>query len=78
MEKLSLKPLERRRKGRRISLFFKNLAKEELHSALSSAYEDLLNQPTTSTVQTRSQAREEPRSVGANGTTYLNSFLPRT
>ena len=78
MEKLSLQSLELRRKSRSISLFLKILAEEEQHPALSSAYEDLLNQPATSTVQTRSQAKGQSWSVGANSTEYLNSFLPTT
>ena len=56
MDKLFLQLLEQRRKSRHISLFLKILAKEEQHPALSSAYEVLLNQPTTSSVQSRSQA----------------------
>ena len=51
---------EQGRKSRRISLLIKILAKIKKHPALSSAYKYLLNQPTTSTVQTRSQARNNP------------------
>ena len=61
-------------KGRNLK---KILAKKEQHPALSSAYEGLLNQPTTSIVKTHSQAKGQLRSVGANGTRYLRSFLPR-
>jgi len=77
MKKICLQPLEQRRKNRRINRM-EILAKEEQHLALSSAYDELLNKPTNSTIQTRSQARGQPRSVGANSTKYLNSFLPRT
>jgi len=56
----------------------KILAKEEQHLALSSAYDDLLNKPTSSTIQTRFQARRQPRSVGVNSTKYLKSIFPKT
>ena len=75
MEKLSLQLLEHRRKSRRVSLL-KNAGKGR--TTFSSAYEDLLNQSTMGTVQTHYQERGQPRSVGANGTKCLNSFLPRT
>ena len=53
MEKFCLQPLEQKRKTRRFSLRLKTLAKEEQHPAFTSTYEDLLNQPTANTVQTR-------------------------
>ena len=76
MEKLGLQPLEQRRKNRRIGLLLKILAKEEQHPALSTAYDDILNQP--SNMRTRSQTMGVPRSVGTNSNRYHNSFLPRT
>ena len=48
----------RKEKTRRFSLRLKILAKEEQHPAFTSTYEDLLNQPTANTVQTRFQGRE--------------------
>ena len=81
INKLLLSPLVQRKKTREVSRFLKILTKEDQHPALSSAYEDLLTQPTTITVpvQTRAQARRQPWSVGASGTTrYMNSFLLRT
>jgi len=52
MKKLCLQPLEQRRRNRRINPFIKILAKEEQHLALSSAYDELLNNSTNSTIQT--------------------------
>jgi len=77
MKKLCLEPLDLRRKSRRISLLLKILSKEE-HPTLSAAYDDFLDQRTTSTVQTRSQVSGFSRSVRANRNGYLYSFLPRT
>ena len=74
MEQLCIQPLEQRRKTRCISLLLKILAKEEHHPALSFTYEDLLSQLTTGTVQTRSQARGQPRSAGTNGTGTRAAF----
>jgi len=79
MKKLCLEPLDLRRKNRRISLFLKILSKEEQHPTLSAAYDDFLDQRTTSTVQTQSQVSGLPRSVRANKNRYnIYSFLPRT
>lgn len=77
MEKLDLAPLSTRRRDKRICLLLQILSKEEHHPALSAAYENLVSHPT-STVQTRSQTRGIPRSLGANSSRYHNSFLPRT
>jgi len=60
MKKLCLQPLEQRRRNRSINFLMKILAKEEQHLALSSAYDELLNKPTNSTIQTHSQARGQP------------------
>jgi len=76
-EKLQLAPLQQRRKNARFSLLMKILAADESHPALNTAYEELTSQPK-STVETRAQARGVPRSVGASGNLYFNSFLPRT
>jgi len=62
MKKLCLEPLDLRS----ISLFLKILSKEEQHPTLSAAYDDFLDQQTTSTVQTLSQVSGFPRSVSAN------------
>jgi len=78
MKKLCLEPLHLRRKSRRISLLLKILSKEEQHPTPSAAYDDFLDQPTTSTVQTQSQVSGFPRSVKVNKNGYLYSFLPRT
>jgi len=56
MKKLCLQPLEQKRRTRRINLM-KILAKEAQHLALSPAYDDLLNKPTNSTIQTRFHGR---------------------
>jgi len=77
MKKLYLEPLDLRRKSGRISLLLKILSKEEQHSTLSAAYDDFLDQRTTSTVQTQSQDSGFPRSVRVNKNRYLYSFLPR-
>jgi len=55
MKKLCLEPLDLRRKRRRISLLLKILSKEEQHPTLSAAYDDFLDQRTTSTVHTRTR-----------------------
>jgi len=62
---------------KRINLLLKTLAQEEKHLALSSAYDDLLNKPTNSTVQTSFQTRGQLWLVGDNSTKYLNSFFSR-
>jgi len=77
VKKLYLQPLEQRRRNRHINLLMEILAKEEQHQALSSAYDELLNKPTDSTIQTRSRARGQSQSVGANTIKYLNSFFPK-
>jgi len=78
IKRLCLEPLDLRRKSRRISLLLKILFKEEQHPTLSAAYNDFLDQRTTSTVLTRSQVSGFPRSVRVNKNGYLYSFLPKT
>jgi len=55
MKKLCLEQLDLRMKSRRISFLLKILSREEQHPTLSAAYDDFLDQRTTSTVQTQSQ-----------------------
>jgi len=71
MKRLCLEPLDLRRKRRRISLLLKILSKEEQHSTPSAAYEDFLDQPTTSTVQTRFQVTGLLRLMRSNKNGYL-------
>ena len=76
-EKLQLEQLVIRRKNSRVKLLNKILSREEAHPALCSSYDEIINQPHT-TVSTRSQTRNEPRSIAATGNCFHNSFLPRT
>jgi len=57
MKKLCLEPFDLRMKSRRISLLLKILSKEEQHPTLSAAYDDFLDQRTTSTVHSVSGFR---------------------
>ena len=47
------------------------------HSALCSSYDKIINQ-TQTTVSTRSQSRNEPRSIAATENCFHIRFLPRT
>ena len=76
-EKLGIKSLEDRRKDTRLTLLMKILSKETCHSALSEAYDELMNVNRT-VVTTRSAVRGEPTSIYASTKSYHNSFLPRT
>jgi len=57
MKQLCLQPFEQRRSTRHINLLMTILGKNEQHPAVSSAFDDLLNKPTNSTIQTRSQTQ---------------------
>ena len=53
------------------------LSDEEKHEALSSAYDEIIND-RNNTSMTRAAARGEPTSIYTSTQLYHNSFLPRT
>ena len=75
---LGLQTLQERRKNHRLTtLLTRILQAEDTHSALSSAYEELVDDHIV-TMTTRSAARGEPTSISTNSRSYHQSFLPRT
>ena len=77
-EDLQLLPLTDRRKNHRISLLMRILSDEGRHSALASAYEELVKTQPQRGVTTRASARGEPSSFHSSSTVHHNSFLPKT
>ena len=74
---LGLQTLQERRKNHRLTLLTRILQAEDTHSALSSAYEELVDDHIV-TMTTRSAARGELTSISTNSRCYHQSFLPRT
>ena len=52
--------------------------KEEHHSSLFESYNEMMKQPATTTMTTRSQTRAIPATFRTNNTQHHNSFLPKT
>ena len=71
---LGLQTLQERHKNHRLTRI---LQTEDTHSALSSAYDDLVDDHIV-TMTTRSAARGELTSISTNSKCYHQSFLPRT
>ena len=75
---LGLESLETRRRYHRVSLLLKVLQDEDKHLALSSSYEEIMNDRSRMTLTTRAAKRGEPTSVSSSSKLFFNSFLPRT
>ena len=75
---LGLQTLQERRKNHRLTLLTRILQPEDMHSALSSAYEELVDDHIV-TMTPRSAARGKLTSISTtNSRCYHQSFLPRT
>jgi len=53
------------------------IAKEDAHPELCAAYDEIIKQ-TEGAIHTRSQSRNEPKSISTTGNSFYNSFVPRT
>ena len=73
---LELKPLKDRRKSHRLSLLIRLLSDETRHQTLTSAYDELVNSRSQTTMIKRAANRGEPTSIYTSSQTYYNSFLP--
>jgi len=75
---LGLQLLQDRRRNHRLALLMKILEDEDRHSALASAYDEIIESRKGGAMTTRAAARGELASVYATTHTYYNSFLPRS
>jgi len=75
-EELQLELLIERCQKCRIKLLLNIIAKEDAHP-IHCAYEEVIKQ-TEGVIHTRSQSRNEPRSISTTGNSFSNSFVPRT
>ena len=71
---LGLQTLQERRKNHRLTRI---LQAEDMHNALSSAYEELVDDHIV-IMTTKSAARGEQTSTSTNSRCYHQSFFPRT
>ena len=74
---LGLQTLQERHKNHRLTLLTRIFQAEDMHSALSSAYEELVDDHIVA-IATRSAARGVLTSISTNSRYYHQSFLPRT
>jgi len=65
-EELRLELLSERRQKCRIKLLLNIIAKEDAHPVLCAAYDEVIKQ-TEGAIHTRSQSRNEPRSISTTG-----------
>ena len=75
---LVLKLLKDRRKSHRLSLLMRILSGDTRHQTLASAYDELVNSRSQTTMITRAADIGEPTSIYESSQTYYNSFLLRS
>jgi hypothetical protein len=77
-DQLELRSLKDRRKTHRLSLLMRILSDNTKHQTLASAYEELVNGRSQTTMTTRAAESGKPNSIYASSQTYYHSFLPRS
>ena len=75
---LKLEPLKDKRKLYKLSSLMRIPSDKTRHQTLASAYDELVNSRSQTTMITRAANRGEPTSIYASSQTYNNSFLPRS